>query len=275
MKKILTFLVLTILLTSFAFASPFTSHAIENDENSQGNNVETQSEQSTANQGESTQIQTRSRTLTEAQIGEITQYQKRLQIKDGECSEGCTCSGATMKCPLESGGRELTITAGNSGKIIIKTQDVDVSTEAELYQSNGKVYGEFNGVLTEINAMPDMVKEKVIEELSTTNLTEEEITLEEDGTYNYQAREKVRLFGFIQARVRVTAELNSETGELERVRKSWWAFLTKQDNGEILIGASCGTVTPGYNDACCENKGYDYWDETNSECLFSIEETTA
>jgi hypothetical protein len=34
-----------------------------------------------------------------------------------------------------------------------------------------------------------------------------------------------------------------------------------------LVGASCGTVTPGYQNQCCINKGYAGWDAENFTCI--------
>ncbi|HQI57491.1 MAG TPA: hypothetical protein PKZ06_00120 [Candidatus Pacearchaeota archaeon] len=39
-----------------------------------------------------------------------------------------------------------------------------------------------------------------------------------------------------------------------------------EDDGE-LIGASCGTVTPGYQNQCCIRKGYEGWDEQEFKCI--------
>lgn len=36
---------------------------------------------------------------------------------------------------------------------------------------------------------------------------------------------------------------------------------------ETILGADCGTVTPGYQNECCENKGYDKWDEEEFACI--------
>jgi hypothetical protein len=36
---------------------------------------------------------------------------------------------------------------------------------------------------------------------------------------------------------------------------------------EELIGASCGTVTPGKNNECCVSKGYSGWNEEKFECI--------
>lgn len=36
---------------------------------------------------------------------------------------------------------------------------------------------------------------------------------------------------------------------------------------ETVVGASCGTVTPGTNNECCINKGYSGWNETEFKCI--------
>lgn len=39
------------------------------------------------------------------------------------------------------------------------------------------------------------------------------------------------------------------------------------ENEEELLGASCGTVTPGYQNECCERKGYEGWDQEEFKCI--------
>jgi hypothetical protein len=39
------------------------------------------------------------------------------------------------------------------------------------------------------------------------------------------------------------------------------------ETNESLLGSDCGTVTPGYQNECCENKGYDRWDDTEFACI--------
>jgi len=220
MKKIFTFILVTILLTSFIAAQSITSYATEDNDDAQGNQFSTQTE--TSNSNEETQIQ--ARILTQAEVQEVKQEQKRLRIQDGECSEGCECTGSTMKCALEDGVREMTVSAGNSGNIIIQVQGTQDSTTATLYQSKGKVYREYNGKVTEVAIMPDAVKEKIRERINQ-ELTEENIELQEDGTYRYQAKKQVKVLGLFRTRATVRAEINSETGELEKVRNAWWTFL--------------------------------------------------
>ena len=123
MKKVVTFIVLTLFLTSFVFAQAgITSRVTEDDEDDQGNQAGIQS-----------------RILTQAQIQEIKKETKRIRIQTGECPEECDCTGVAMKCALEGGGREMTVTAGNSGNIIVQVKGVNMSTNVTLYKSEDKV----------------------------------------------------------------------------------------------------------------------------------------
>lgn len=42
---------------------------------------------------------------------------------------------------------------------------------------------------------------------------------------------------------------------------------TEIEDEEELLGASCGTVTPGYNNECCQRKGYERWDNEEFKCI--------
>lgn len=39
------------------------------------------------------------------------------------------------------------------------------------------------------------------------------------------------------------------------------------DEDHELVGSSCGTVTPGENNECCINKGYEGWDNETFRCI--------
>ena len=254
MKKIFIFIVLTLFITSFIFAQANINQIqAANDSNAQNANA----------------IQVQARILTQAQIQEIKKETKRIRVQtqENECPDNCTCTDSVTKCELEN-GREMTIRAGKSGNIIVQVKGINMSTNVTLYKSEGKVYGVFkNNNTKEIRVMPDMVKNKIREKIAR-ELEDEEIKLDEDGIYQYRARKKVKLFGFIRTRIRVSAEINSETGELVKIRNSWWGFLASDDT-EPIIGAGCGTVSPTSRDECCMNKGYHLWNEETVECVFS------
>ena len=196
----------------------------------------------------------------------------RAQIAAGECPEKCICSGSVTKCKFGDGTREMTIVAGKSGNIIVQVKGVNASTKVVLYKSDdGELYGVFRGNKTKIVKMlPNQVKEKIRERLAR-QLEDEEIELDEDGEYKYQGRERARLFAVFPVKVRVAVELDPETGEVIKLRRAWWAFMAKSEGDEI-VGASCGTVSPDSRDECCINKDYDAYNEETGECEFSEEE---
>jgi hypothetical protein len=211
--------------------------------------------------------------LTTSQIKNIITTRNKLKFEDRTkipCPTSCICTGSTMKCTL-LGGREITIFAGNSGNVIVQVKGENMTTKVTLYKSpDGKVYGIFKNNETRIIKMlPDQVREKIKERIKT-KLENENITLNENGSYEYTAQKRAKLFFIFPVRMAVRAEIDSETGEVIKISKpKWWAFLAKDESSEQIVGASCGTVTPGENDNCCKNKGYDVWNAETSECEFS------
>jgi eight-cysteine-cluster-containing protein len=213
------------------------------------------------------------------EILDINQTKKRIEERNrlrinvqnqSECPENCTCSGSTVKCMMNR-QREMTITAGKSGNVIVQMKGENMSTNVTLYKANGKIYGVFKDNETkEVKMMPDQVAEKIKERLQQRE-EEYNITLDENGMYEVQTKKKAKLFYLFPVKEKTQLELSSESGEIIRVRNPWWGFLAKDTEEQPLVGSSCGTVTPGYNDECCQNKGYNYWNATSSECEFNSE----
>jgi len=184
------------------------------------------------------------------------------------CPENCTCSGSTTKCEI-NGSREMTIYAGKSGNIIVQVKGENMTTNVTLYKSGKKIHGIMKDNKTKkINMLPDQVKEKAEEKLKQ-KLEKYNISLDENGTYQVQTEKGARLFFLIPVREKTNVEINSETGEIVKIRNPWWGFLAR-DQKEQILGSSCGTVTPGENDECCQTKGYDYWDSEEQVCAFNI-----
>ena len=259
MKKLFIFLALGILLTSFALAIPITSYTAKNQDNSQSDiaqAAQNSEEQATQNKGDDSKIK--------------VQEKNRLKISDGECPGNCTCTGSVTKCQLQN-GREMTISAGKSGNTIIQIKGEEMETKVQLYKEEGKLYGSFKEKTREIKMMPDQVKEKIKTKLNLKDC-DCDIELDEDGNYQTQTQKQARFLGIIPVREKVKIQVNSETGEITRIRNSWWGFLARDIKEEPLVGASCGTVTPGQNDACCQTKGYEVWNSEKGECLFNDSE---
>ncbi len=257
MKKLVVLMILGMFCISFVCAV---------NGNSMPQQIQIQAENAGENNTIQTQTTSQERVLTQTRVKEIVKDQNRLRVmtQTQECPESCTCTGSVMKCELENGEREMTITAGKSGNTIVQVKDVNMSTNVTLYKSEGKVYGIFKDNQTrEINVLPDEVKEK-IKQRTKVKLEEQIIELDEEGIYQVQAKKQAKLFGFISVRERVRVELNSETGEIIRIRNSWWGFLARDVKEEIVGG--CGTVTPGMEDECCQNLGYDSWNSEILEC---------
>jgi hypothetical protein len=277
MKRLVTLIVISLFLISFVSAVGITASAVNNDT---GNKI--QASISAQNQDTETdsEIQDKIRArignkLTAEQIKKIFTLRNRIRtsIAAGECPEKCTCTGSITKCQLNNGTREMTITAGESGNTIIQVKGIDGTTKVALYKSeDGKLYAVTkNNETRRIRLLPDQVIERIKKRLKN-KLENENITLDEDGVYKYEARKRARLFFIIPVKERVNAELDPETGEIVRVRNSWWGFLAKDEESETVLGESCGTVTPGQNDACCQNKGYDFWNSETEQCEFNTEE---
>jgi eight-cysteine-cluster-containing protein len=205
------------------------------------------------------------------EIKNFTVEKNRLRPEnktEKECPKNCTCKGSTVKCELKN-GREMTVTAGNSGNIMVQIKGENMSTKVTLYKSeDGKVYMIKGNVTKEVKMLPDQVKERIRERLQKY-LENENITLNENGTYNYAGDKEAKLFFLFPIKVRILAEVDAETGEVKNVKVPWWAFLAKDKEQAQLVGSSCGTVTPGYNDECCQTKGYDVWNSATGECEFS------
>ncbi|MEK6917776.1 MAG: hypothetical protein AABW51_02405 [Nanoarchaeota archaeon] len=160
---------------------------------------------------------------------------QRIKFEDrtGQtCPENCTCTGVVMKCPLEGGGRQMTIFAGKSGNIIIQIQGVNVTTNISIYSENGTLIGEFgNGDIKIIKITPDQLKIK-FREKEKIELEDEEIELKDDGFYEYKGKKNARLLWTVPVRERVVTEIDPETGEITKTKSSWWGFLARDKKSE-------------------------------------------
>lgn len=157
---------------------------------------------------------------------------KNNYANNSECPESCICSGSTLKCEFENGTRVMNVHAGNSGNTILQVKNINASTNVTLYKSDGKVYGVFKNNETHEIILPDQARERIkemeqIKEKRRINWTEENITLNEEGFYEIQAKKKSRLFWIFPVKEKFQSNVDAETGEVIHVRKAWWGFLAR------------------------------------------------
>ena len=165
--------------------------------------------------------------LTPVEVKNITKIKNRLRVSENqsECPENCSCSGSTIKCILSNGIRELTISAGKSGNIIVQVKGVNASTNVTLYKSEeGKLYAVFKSNETKEIILPDEIRER-IRERTRARLNNTNITLNENGEYEYEAEKESRFLGLFKIRERMHWNIDSETGEILKEKAPWWGFL--------------------------------------------------
>jgi hypothetical protein len=165
-------------------------------------------------------------------VERVNVEKNKLKIKkwlqnDTDCPKNCTCEGSTMKCELQN-GRQMTVTAGKSGNIIIITKEIDVPTKANLYKADdGTLYRVTkNNETREIKILPDQIQEKIKEKVKA-KIQNQSIELDENGNYQVQIDKQSKLFALFPVKEKVKIEINSETGNITKTRTSWWGFLAK------------------------------------------------
>lgn len=217
----------------------------DNDDDSDKNETEVEEEEEceewTCTKWSSCVNETKTRTCTRVnnctEEDEMPRLTKRCEEKERlpnvrkivDCPEECVCTGSVVKCILEDGTREMTITAGKSGNIIIQIKGVNASTSVTLYKANRTVYGTFrNNETREIKYLPDKVREKIKEKIKK-QLEKEDMILNENGIYEYEGEKKAKLFFLFPVREKILAEIDSETGDIVQIRNPWWGFLAKDD----------------------------------------------
>jgi hypothetical protein len=95
-----------------------------------------------------------------------------------------------------------------------------------------------NGRNAEIKTMPDRASQTAIERLRINFCSEENnctIELKEVGSgdkvravYEVRAKKESRVLALFKKEMRVSAQIDAETGELVKSKKPWWAFLATE-----------------------------------------------
>jgi hypothetical protein len=97
-------------------------------------------------------------------------------------------------------------------------------------ENQNKTFHLSNGRNAEIKIMPETASEKAIERLGDLgfNITLKEVSNKGNETvvYNVEGEKEGKILGFFKVKAKVSAEVNAETGEVIKVHKPWWAFLS-------------------------------------------------
>ena len=161
-----------------------------------------------------------------ARIQTAIQERNKLRLNASELPENCTRTGSVIRCELKN-GKVMIVMAGKSGNIIVQVKGVNMTTNVTLYHHDGRVFGLFENNETRlIDILPDELKE-IIRERTQARLNNTNITLNENGEYEYRAEKESRFLGLFKVREKVEWYINSETGEILRERTPWWGFLAR------------------------------------------------
>jgi len=175
-----------------------------------GQEVQTNTEQQTQNQGSGTQIQNQVQSGTYSnQVGE------QMQIQAGEGNE----------IKLQSGNVEAKTSMN------MTQERVQNMTQLKVQLSNGRN--------AEIKIMPDTASETALARLrmkvcnETNNCT---IQLKEIGqgnqtkaVYEMKVQKQSKVLGLFKAKMQVQAQVDAENGEVIQSKKPWWAFLATEE----------------------------------------------
>jgi len=178
-------------------------------------------------------------------------------IFDTDCSGGFFCYGEGV-CKNINSFREADLLSKNE----IHIGDQKVKTKIEFDSENEYEEGLSNYITTlsndrkaEIKIMPNLAYQTALEKLTSENYSISNYTVElkEVGSgnetrliYKIQAKTPAKLFGFVKTKVKVSTNIDAETGEVLDVQKSWWSFFTflSEDESEGIIEGQNENVLP-------------------------------
>jgi hypothetical protein len=173
--------------------------------------------------------QERKMNKTETQEQRRERQTLKFENKTGvDCPNDCICTGVVMKCVLEDGTREMNVYS-QSGNLIIQIKDTNMSTNVTLYKDeNGTLYAHVGGKNKQLKFLPDQIKDKIKEALKQSAEIKN-ITLDENAVYEVQVQKKSRLFFIFPVSEKSDVNIDSESGQVVKLRNPWWGFLAKDN----------------------------------------------
>jgi len=143
----------------------------------------------------------------------------------------------------EMNKEQVKVMKKEGNKTEIEKNNKTANTEMNVIQEENKVHVQLsNGRNAEVKIMPDVASETAMERLRLKVCSEENnctIELKETGQgnetkamYEIKAEKKARLFGVLETKMQVKAQINAENGEIIREERPWWSFLAIEEEEE-------------------------------------------
>lgn len=158
-----------------------------------------------------------------------TQVQVVKKLQDGTHTG---VNGEQIKVMVQSNNQKQLEVGGIKAKtgLEIMSEDENGKSRLKVNLSNGRN--------AEIKVMPNTAAEKALERLRIRVCNEEnncQIELKETGSdnekelgYEVQIERHSRILGIFAKKMQVKAEVNAENGEVEKIKKPWWAFIATE-----------------------------------------------
>lgn len=158
-------------------------------------------------------------------IAEPTLYQQknRERISEGEYE-------------LDSGKRIMIernqeMVQIRSGEFIANCEDCNMTQE--MVENRIKLFAQHsNGMQSEIKVMPDRASEVALARLRINQCENCSIELKEVGqgnsskfVYQIQTKKRAKFLGLFDSKMNVGADVDADTAEVLKTRKSWWGFM--------------------------------------------------
>lgn len=199
-----------------------------------GNNENKMNETLGQQIGEQEQIQEQLGNQTQEQTGEQIQEQEQEQTQNKNGEQNQSQQKEMVKEQVKVMKKDGNCTQFQAG-------NVTANTEMNMVQEENKIKVQLsNGKNAEVKIMPDVASETAMERLRIKVCSEENnctIELKETGQgeqvqamYEVRAEKKAKLFGFLDTKMQVKAQVSAENGEIIREERPWWAFLAIEEN---------------------------------------------
>lgn len=135
------------------------------------------------------------------------------------------------KLPEQLGIEEVPVTIdinNETKEISIQIGNLTVRTRNRLHFKMNQLFIETPHKNISINVIPSVATQVVMtkEPIDEVKNAELEVENETNASYKIEGIRKARLLGIIPVELRVRARVSAETGDVIKVEKPWWSFLT-------------------------------------------------